>query len=96
MDILVTYDVNTETKEGRRRLRKVATICKDYGQRVQYSVFECRVSDSQYETLRDRLLKTIDASTDSIRLYRLPAPRLEHLECFGIDSYLDFERPLII
>ncbi len=96
MDILVTYDVNTETKEGRRRLRKVATICKDYGQRVQYSVFECRVSDSQYETLRDRLLKTIDLNLDSIRLYRLPAPRLEHLECFGIDSYLDFDRPLII
>jgi CRISPR-associated protein Cas2 len=96
MDILVTYDVNTETKEGRRRLRKVATVCKDYGQRVQLSVFECRVNDSQYETLRDRLVKTIDPTLDSIRVYRLPTPREEHLFCLGIDGYTDFEKPLIL
>jgi CRISPR-associated protein Cas2 len=92
MDILVTYDVNTETKEGRRRLRKVATVCKDYGQRVQLSVFECRVNDSQYEILRDRLVKTMDPTLDSIRVYRLPAPREEHLFCFGIDGLLRYNR----
>ena len=96
MDILVTYDVCTETKDGRRRLRKVATVCKDYGQRVQLSVFECRVSDSQYETLIDRLVKTIEPLEDSLRVYRLPAPREEHLKCFGKDGYTDFDRPLII
>lgn len=73
MDILVTYDVNTETKEGRRRLRKVAEACKDYGQRVQYSVFECRVNQMQYETFQARLLKIINPRTDSIRFYRLPS-----------------------
>lgn len=96
MDILVTYDVNTETKEGRKRLRRVATICKDYGQRVQLSVFECRVNDAQYEKLRDRLVKAIDPQQDSLRFYRLPSPRREHIECFGIDGYTDFEKPLIL
>jgi CRISPR-associated protein Cas2 len=96
MDILVTYDVNTETKEGRKRLRKVATICKDYGQRVQLSVFECRVNEAQYEKLRDRLVNAIEPQQDSLRLYRLPTPRVEHLECFGIDAYTDFEQPRIL
>lgn len=75
MDILVTYDVNTETKEGRRRLRKVAEVCKDYGQRVQYSVFECRVNEMQYEFFQARLLKIINPKTDSVRFYRLRSPR---------------------
>jgi CRISPR-associated protein Cas2 len=92
----VRQDVNTETKEGRRRLRKVATICKDYGQRVQLSVFECRVNDAQYEKIRDRLVNTIDPNLDNLRLYRLLAPRDEHLECFGIDNYTDFDQPLIL
>jgi CRISPR-associated endonuclease Cas2 len=74
----------------------VATACKDYGQRVQLSVFECRVSDSQYETLLDRLVKTIEPLEDSLRVYRLPAPREEHLKCFGKDGYTDFDQPLII
>lgn len=96
MDILVTYDVNTETKEGRRRLRKIAKICKDYGQRVQYSVFECRVSQGQYETFKAQLLNIINRQTDSIRLYRLRSPREKYVESFGIDDYTDFDQPLII
>lgn len=96
MDILVTYDVNTETKEGRRRLRKVAEACKDYGQRVQYSVFECRVNQMQYETFQARLLKIINSKTDSIRFYRLRSPREKYVESFGIDDYTDFDDPLII
>ena len=96
MDILVTYDVNTETKEGRRRLRKVSEACKDYGQRVQYSVFECRVNEMQYETFQARLLKIINSKTDSIRFYRLRSPREKYVESFGIDDYTDFNDPLII
>lgn len=96
MDILVTYDVNTETKEGRRRLRKVAEVCKDYGQRVQYSVFECRVNEMQYETFQTRLLKIMNKETDSIRFYRLRSPREKYVESFGIDDYTDFDEPLII
>jgi CRISPR-associated protein Cas2 len=96
MDILVTYDVNTETKAGRSRLRKVATICKNYGQRVQLSVFECRVNEAQYESFRSQVLKVIDPKIDSLRFYRLPLPREKHLECFGVDKYIDFDEPLIV
>ncbi len=95
MDVLVTYDVNTETKEGRRRLRKVATACKDFGQRVQYSVFECRVNAAQLESLRDRLLKTIHEGEDSLRIYRLHPPREKNIESYGQDSYVSYEDPLI-
>ena len=96
MDILVTYDVNTETKKGRRRLRKVAKVCQDYGQRVQYSVFECRVNGMQYETFQARLLKIMNKETDSIRFYRLRSPREKYVESFGINDYTDFDKPLII
>jgi len=96
MDVLVAYDVNTETKAGRRRLRKVATTCKDFGQRVQFSVFECRVNEAQYESLRERLLKILDKEQDSLRIYRLPTPREKFLECHGKDSYISFENPLIL
>ncbi len=95
MDVLVAYDVNTETKEGRRRLRRVATACKDFGQRVQYSVFECSVSEAQYESLRARLLKIIDEGEDSLRIYRLQAPREEFLECYGKNSYVSYDDPLV-
>lgn len=95
MDVLVTYDVNTETRDGRRRLRKAATACKDFGQRVQYSVFECRVSEAQLESLRDNLLKIIEKEEDSLRIYRLAQPREDHLECYGLDSYISYEDPLI-
>lgn len=95
MDVLVTYDVNTETREGRRRLRKVATICKDFGQRVQYSVFECRVNDAQLENLRARLLGVIAEEEDSIRICRLHPPREKNIESYGQNSYVSFEDPLI-
>ena len=96
MDILVTYDVNTETKAGRSRLRRVATICKDYGQRVQWSVFECRVNEAQHEVFQAKLMKAIDAKTDSIRFYRLLSPREKSVVSFGVDKYTDFDEPLIL
>ena len=95
MDVLVTYDVNTETKEGRRRLRKVATVCKDFGQRVQYSVFECSVTEAQLESLRARLLDIINKDRDSLRIYRLRAPREETVECYGLDGYVSYDDPLV-
>ncbi len=95
MDILVTYDVNTETREGRGRLRKVATTCKDFGQRVQYSVFECRVNAAQLESLRDRLLKVINEDEDSLRIYRLHPPREKNIESYGRDDYVSYEDPLV-
>lgn len=96
MDVLVAYDVNTETRAGQRRLRKVATVCKNYGQRVQLSVFECRVSQAQYEALRAELVSIIDAKQDNLRFYRLPTPREKYFEQFGVDHYTDFDEPLII
>lgn len=95
LNILVTYDVNTETKAGRRRLRRVATICKDYGQRVQFSVFECRVEESGYEEIKHRLTKTMNPDEDSLRIYRLPGDRAKAVETYGIDRYISFEDPLI-
>ena len=96
MHILVTYDVNTLTPEGRRRLRQAAKACLAYGQRVQLSVFECDVNEANREKLRQRLLKIIDPEEDSLRIYRLHEPREEVVEAYGRDTYRDFRDPLII
>jgi CRISPR-associated protein Cas2 len=95
MDVLVAYDVATDTPEGRRRLRKVAQVCVSFGQRVQKSVFECTVNEMQYEKLRARLLKTIQKEEDSLRLYRLAQPKEQFIETYGVDHYIDFEAPLV-
>jgi CRISPR-associated protein Cas2 len=96
MNILVAYDVSTETSDGQRRLRKVAIVCKNYGQRVQYSVFECQVNEAQYEALRAQLLKSINPKVDSIRLYKLSTSREHCVESYGVDKYVDFNEPLIL
>jgi CRISPR-associated protein Cas2 len=71
MMVLVTYDVATDDAAGRRRLRRVARACMDFGQRVQKSVFECSVDNAQYIALRARLIREIDPEEDSLRFYRL-------------------------
>jgi CRISPR-associated protein Cas2 len=96
MEILVTYDVSTETREGRRRLRRVATICLGYGQRVQKSVFECQVTAAQMEEMEDRLVNTIDPTLDSLRIYRLVEPRQQHVKMHGTQPAFDFREPLIV
>ena len=75
MLVIVCYDVNTETREGRRRLRRVAKVCEGTGQRVQKSVFECQVTLAQMEELERRLLAEVDCEQDCLRLYRLPDTR---------------------
>jgi CRISPR-associated protein Cas2 len=82
MMVLVTYDVSTETPEGRTRLRRVAKTCEDYGQRVQKSVFECLVDPAQWVVLRQQLVERADPQEDSLRFYFLGAnwkPRVEHV-----------------
>jgi len=96
VNMLVTYDVNTETKAGRRRLSRVALVCKKYGQRVQYSVFEVSVSEAQLEQMRAELLKNINKDEDSLRLYRLHGPRQNCVESHGIDRYVDFSGPMVV
>lgn len=95
MDILVAYDVDTTTTAGEARLRKVAKICKQFGQRVQFSVFECRLSQAGYEELIDLLRQTMKEETDSLRVYRLPSDRDAAITTYGVDRYTDFDDPLI-
>lgn len=96
MNILICYDVETTTAQGHKRLRRVAKACEAYGQRVQKSVFECRLTESQLLTLKRRLLQIIDLTTDSLRFYRLPNDRAQWVETYGRDTYVDYEQPLII
>lgn len=96
MRILVTYDVTTTTPAGERRLRRVARVCVDYGQRVQQSVFECVVTEAQYEALRRALVAEIDAAQDSLRLYRLPEAVDGLREVFGRSPDVDFRGPLVV
>jgi CRISPR-associated protein Cas2 len=96
LDVLVAYDVSTETREGRRRLRKVATTCCGFGQRVQNSVFECRVTPAQYEELESLLLAIIDPEEDRLRLYELPANYDRAVRVFGIVPKHDLRKPLLI
>ncbi len=96
LDILVAYDVNTTDKAGQRRLRKVATVCKGFGQRVQYSVFECRLTRAQLEELEHRLVEIMHKDLDSIRIYVFQGGREGALRVHGRDHYTDFDEPLII
>ncbi|PXW81505.1 CRISPR-associated Cas2 family protein [Nitrosomonas sp. Nm84] len=96
MLIIVTYDVSTETREGRKRLRRVAKICEGIGQRVQKSVFECKVTLMQYEELERRLLAEIDEKEDNLRLYRLTEPVELHVKEYGKFKAVDFDGPLVV
>lgn len=96
LDILVTYDVDTLSEDGPARLRRVATICKNFGQRVQFSVFECRVTPVQLEDLEAKLLKVIDRDVDSLRIYILYGGREKCLRAYGCDRYRDFDEPLVV
>lgn len=95
MLVLITYDVKTEDNAGRRRLRRVARACLDFGQRVQYSVFECEVDPAQWTALRARLIGEIDADSDSLRFYRLGADGRKRIEHVGAKASLDLEGPLL-
>lgn len=96
MLILVAYDVSTETSEGRRRLRRVAKVCQNYGQRVQKSVFECKVDKVTYEVLEKRLVEEINEEEDNLRFYRLTEPLAEYVKEFGCFKAVDFEGPLVV
>lgn len=94
--VIVSYDVSTETAAGRKRLRRVARICESMGQRVQKSVFECRVDIAQFEELERRLLAEIKLDEDCLRLYRLTEPVKLHMREHGKFKAVDFEGPLVI
>ena len=95
MLMLVTYDVNTEDRAGRRRLRRVARACLNRGQRVQHSVFECQVDPAQWAELRARLISEIDPAKDSLRFYRLGTEGKRRVEHVGAKLPLDLDGPLL-
>ncbi len=95
MFVLVSYDVSIEDK-GQRRLRRVARACQDYGQRVQYSVFECIVDPAQWTILRQRLIDEIDPEKDSLRFYFLGSNWKHRVEHIGAKKAVEQDGPLIV
>jgi CRISPR-associated protein Cas2 len=96
MMTLITYDVNTETTEGRKRLQKVAKACLNYGQRVQNSVFECIIDPTQLKQLQYQLEGIIEPKKDSIRFYNLGNQWKNRVEHLGVKKGFDIEGPLIL
>ncbi len=96
MLVLVAYDVSVETADGRKRLRHVAKICLDRGQRVQNSVFECLVDPAQWVALRQQLIDEIEPTTDSLRFYFLGKNWQRRVEHVGAKPSYDPEGPLVI
>lgn len=96
MFVIVSYDVATSEEGGQRRLRRVARACKDFGQRVQFSVFECIVDPAQWTVLKNRLISEIDLQKDSLRFYYLGSNWKNKVEHVGAKESIDQEGPLLI
>ena len=96
MLVLITYDVNTETASGKRRLRKVAKQCENYGRRVQNSVFECILDQAQSVMLKQILSDIIDENVDSLRFYYLGNKYQTKVEHIGIERGIAVDQPLIL
>ena len=96
MLVVITYDVNTETPAGQKRLRKVAKQCQNYGQRVQNSVFECLIDAAQLQQLKYRLTEIIDPETDSLRFYNLGNNWRNRVAHIGAKPGIDLEGPLVL
>ena len=95
MLIVITHDVETKTAEGRKRLRRVSRVCLDFGQRVQFSVFECSVSKENWVRLRERLLTAYDAKHDSLRFYFLGEDAKGRIEHHGTKEVIDLSGLLL-
>jgi CRISPR-associated protein Cas2 len=94
--VLVTYDVSTISPDGEKRLRRVAKACRDWGQRVQYSVFEIELEPAQWVALRQQLCDLIDPQFDSLRFYQLGAKWENRVEHVGAKPVIDLKGPLVI
>lgn len=96
MMVVITYDVNTETAAGKARLRKVAKQCVNYGRRVQNSVFECILDNTQCVVLKEKLKEIIDEKTDSLRIYYLGNSYKTKVEKFGVERGQAVDETLIL
>lgn len=94
--VVVTYDVNTETSAGKRRLRNVAKICMKYGQRVQNSVFECSVTPSDYLILKHDLAAIVDEECDSLRYYKLGSRYSSKIEHHGMQRHVPVDEVMML
>lgn len=96
MLVLVSYDVAVSSPGGARRLRRIARACKDYGQRVQFSVFELDVAPDQWVLVRSRLIAEMEVAQDSLRFYFLGRAERRHVEHIGTKPALNYDEPLIV
>ena len=96
MLVLITYDVNTETVSGKKRLRKVAKQCENYGRRVQNSVFECILDQAQSVVLKQSLIDIIDENVDSLRFYYLGNKYQTKVEHVGVERGIAVDQPLTL
>ena len=96
MMVLITYDVDTISETGQKRLRKVARVCQDYGLRVQNSVFECRLSEAQFVILRSKLENIINHELDNIRIYFLGKNWKNRIDSVGKQMVMDIDEELIV
>ena len=96
MLVLITYDVDTISETGQKRLRKVAKLCQDYGQRVQNSVFECRLSEAQFVVLKNKLESIMNHDLDNIRFYFLGKNWKNRIESIGKQMVMDIDEELIV
>jgi len=96
MFVLVTYDINTQSSEGARRLRKVAKVCLNYGQRVQNSVFECLVNEAQLREIEQKLTKIINEDKDSLRFYRLGDNYDRKVKHIGAKETYRIDKPIVL
>ena len=96
MHVLITYDVQTIDKAGQKRLRRVAKVCQNWGQRVQASVFECKLDPAQYAKVKAELQNIINTKTDSLRFYNLGKHWHVRVEHIGVNRSTDPDAPLIL
>lgn len=94
--VLITYDVDTISETGAKRLRKVAKVCQDYGQRVQNSVFECRLTEAQFVLVKNKIENIINTELDNVRFYFLGNNWPNRIEIIGKKNGVDLDGELII
>ena len=96
MKVVISYDVKTDVPGGKKRLRRIAKLLESYGQRVQFSVFECEVDEGKWLMLKDRILKEINSKEDSLRIYKLGNTWEKKIEQYGLKKHFEMTKDVLI